>query len=662
MAIKNWRPTWTEETLGWVNKARKRMPKNIRAGGPVDNVYPAVLSDASIGTEGATSFVGASVSTTGVSGRLYWAIITVGGVATNAQIIAGSGGSIVSGKAGNQAVTGAGTQTLGTITVASGSYELIFLHVLSNGLASNQASAYGNTVLISDTFTASNGTTINGRTPSPINVPGGNWATFATDTTLQIQSNKAVATASGFSGDVKTLAADNFRTSADVTFATADSNFSFIFREQDVNNYMAAVFNPTSVQIATIVSGSTTFVSTTTIPALTNGVTYTYTLEVVGYAMAISITGGIYTTKTEIARYSNASFRTSSSGGVRVHASGVPASIIDNFQVSNWSPPVTEVWTKQAGPILGVGTSGQWDDFWVQMQSVFWNPDVNLYWGYYVGFRNGGTPHTGLATSPDGYVWTKYAGNPILPVGTGWEANWVSAQIVWREGANDYRMFFNGIDVSNRGQIGYATSTDGVTWSKYAGNPVITNTSSGSPWDYPSMGAGHTISLVGGTYYMQLFGSTSTVDFSTYKLGLATATSLTGPWTKHASNPTFIGVPEEAGGPATNFAWDFGVLESSIVYDATATYPWKMYYQGNTNTTANHSYIGIAYSADHLTWIRDRNNPILSPVPANAWESGWTECPIYIRLQSGVEVIYYAASNGNSTTPCQQIGYAIRTR
>lgn len=100
------------------------------------------LTNANAGTPDSTSTTGASVDSDVGNGRLYWAVLTAGGTCTNAQLKAGSGGNIVSGKSGNQSVLGTGTQPLSDITglTPSTTYILVFLQTNSIGSDSAQAS------------------------------------------------------------------------------------------------------------------------------------------------------------------------------------------------------------------------------------------------------------------------------------------------------------------------------------------------------------------------------------------------------------------------------------------------------------------------------------------------------------------------------------------
>lgn len=93
------------------------------------------LIEPSAGTIGATELTDATVITDLVYGTLYAAVVTNGGSATDAQIIAGTGGNIVDTAVANQDVTSEGTQTIASILglTAATTYQLKFLHVISGG-------------------------------------------------------------------------------------------------------------------------------------------------------------------------------------------------------------------------------------------------------------------------------------------------------------------------------------------------------------------------------------------------------------------------------------------------------------------------------------------------------------------------------------------------
>ena len=131
-------------------------------------------------------------------------------------------------------------------------------------------------------------------------------------------------------------------------------------------------------------------------------------------------------------------------------------------------------WTRYPGnPLIVPGPSGSWDAAGATFASVILDTAAGEYRMYYHGYT-GSTHQVGLATSPDGLTWTKYAGNPILPPGSpgSWDGSATRVPMVWKEGPNDYRMIYTGAGTAS-GQIGYATSSDGINWTKYAGNHTL---------------------------------------------------------------------------------------------------------------------------------------------------------------------------------------------
>jgi hypothetical protein len=110
------------------------------------------------------------------------------------------------------------------------------------------------------------------------------------------------------------------------------------------------------------------------------------------------------------------------------------------------------------------------------------------------------TRQIGYATSTDSIHWTKYENNPVLKPGPGgsWEDQWVdSPDVLLIEGM--YHMWYGGND-GNITQIGHATSADGVTWEKDPQNPVLTVGTSGA-WDNLTV-SNPTVLYEGHTFHM----------------------------------------------------------------------------------------------------------------------------------------------------------------
>ena len=226
-------------------------------------------------------------------------------------------------------------------------------------------------------------------------------------------------------------------------------------------------------------------------------------------------------------------------------------------------------------PVLLHGNAGSFD-------YNVWDPfvvyDGTEYKMYYAGMlQNASTTYgLGLATSPDGITWTKYGNNPVLAAGTGWDQA-IGCGGVYFDGTI-YHMWYHGAAPGQPTVIGYATSSDGINWTKYAGNPVLTSSPSG--WDSKNNYLCDVIQK-DGTYYMFYLGDSASGPNS---IGLATSSDGIQ-WTKYTGNPVLQ--CGSAGG------WDGSQLgQCSILYDNNE---FKMWYSGY-NSNGNHWQTGYAES------------------------------------------------------------------
>lgn len=134
--------------------------------------------------------------------------------------------------------------------------------------------------------------------------------------------------------------------------------------------------------------------------------------------------------------------------------------------------------------MLVAGREGSWDAGQVTHPIVLKEDDG--YRMYYTGFDADATPRIGLATSQDGMTWTKYD-NPAIPETPFAESDPVlnrGAAGDWDEDAAErdrvvktpegYVMVYRAAVGNRSGRpFGLATSRDGVTWTKYRGNPIL---------------------------------------------------------------------------------------------------------------------------------------------------------------------------------------------
>jgi hypothetical protein len=166
--------------------------------------------------------------------------------------------------------------------------------------------------------------------------------------------------------------------------------------------------------------------------------------------------------------------------------------VYKTWLVSDWSNDATSSmyyaesldgvsWTRRGAAVLANVTNG----------FVFKNGST-----YYMYAQTAGASGTGnmlVYTSSDGINWALQSPSSVLVKGTAgaWDSgsfyNIICVTIV----AGTWYGFYNG---NNGGafSVGLATSTDGINWTKYSGNPVISG----------AVTTGNNIVNVGGTYYL----------------------------------------------------------------------------------------------------------------------------------------------------------------
>ena len=283
----------------------------------------------------------------------------------------------------------------------------------------------------------------------------------------------------------------------------------------------------------------------------------------------------------------------------------------------------------------------------------------STYYMWYSGTaEDGGGPALFLATSSDGTTWARAnAGNPVLQgTASAFDQNGVYGADVAYDPADTlapFRMWYSGrSDVF--GGIGYATSTDGITWVKYTGGaplpmPVLNHGPAGSADSFSA--ADPAVLKDGSTWKMWYTGDDSSkkrIAYATSPDGVVWAKGgkviapedpgvsaniqfgafaptvwktasgysmlLTGRkivgggvfQTKVMSTTSTDGIvwagPSPAVNPSgTNTNFDYSNLNSpDILYDPATAAPYKLYYSGNTiDANGNfHTRIGLATSTN----------------------------------------------------------------
>jgi predicted GH43/DUF377 family glycosyl hydrolase len=281
---------------------------------------------------------------------------------------------------------------------------------------------------------------------------------------------------------------------------------------------------------------------------------------------------------------------------------------------------------------------------------ILWRPCVVNAGSRYMMWYSGETEdhltdRIGLATLPDGSTWTKYPQNPIMSGTPGqWDGGSVNDEWVLYE-SGQYKMWYGGQTIVDGNvtayQIGYATSPDGIHWTKYAGNPVLTQGPSGT-WDDRYV---HIPTVIrNGSSYVMYYSGTSTKT-SVHEVSLGMATSPDGVhWTK-SSPPLTL----------TKSGWDTYQRVSDVVRVSGG---YLMAYGGAPTLFPGPSpkvKIGFARSSDGTNWTPYADNPVIIG-GSGTWDSGGVNYPMVLPVGDKLYIYYAAYASGQYE---KSIGLAV---
>jgi predicted GH43/DUF377 family glycosyl hydrolase len=239
-----------------------------------------------------------------------------------------------------------------------------------------------------------------------------------------------------------------------------------------------------------------------------------------------------------------------------------------------------------------------------------------------------------LVESADGLHWSE---PPRIVFGpkaqSGWEDDINRPVVVKREGR--YHLWYTG-QAHDRSAIGYATSSDGVTWNRMSETPVL---SADQPWEKVALMCPHVLWDAEARLFRMWYSAgdqyePDAIGYATSPDGLA--------WHKDTSNPIFR--------PDTAHVWEQHKVTAVQVQRRDDWY--LMFYIGFRDV--DHAQIGVARSRDGRTgWQRHPENPIIRP-GAGQWDHD--ACYKPFALFDGTKwLLWYNGRHGN----VEQIGVAL---
>lgn len=232
-------------------------------------------------------------------------------------------------------------------------------------------------------------------------------------------------------------------------------------------------------------------------------------------------------------------------------------------------------WERQSNaPVFMPSNGNGWDNKAVYTRSVIKENDT--YKLFYAGYSTTiNRWQIGMATSIDGINWTRYQNNPIIASNSNsWEYNLGLGDVV--KANNQYYLYYAGRRMNtNEDKIGLATSIDGINWTRYSQNPILSKT-----YSWEESGVNSASVIVDQNIFKMVYMNTNADGMS-----FGFATSVDGKnWNKSISNPFF-------GGPITSNGWA----------KAYASYPcfrkieneYRIYYSGASIFDQRYGKIGF---------------------------------------------------------------------
>jgi len=247
---------------------------------------------------------------------------------------------------------------------------------------------------------------------------------------------------------------------------------------------------------------------------------------------------------------------------------------------------------------------------------------------WYSGKDTDGYFGIGYAKSDDGIVWQKIGTDNLTTISSAeaWDDMGVGSPSVVHVGLY-YHMWFTGVSAALVPSIGYARSSDGISWN----NVTKVSFLNSNGWD---------------TFGTSLPSVIYDADASTYKMW----------FTGHAVDifPTAIGYADGTDPTIFTESSSNPVLTSTTGFDSeavcaacvkeTSSGDYIMYYTGYDDPNDIMPSIGKATSHDGFMWNKEED-PVLTG--ESGWESNGVGAPTFLIVNGNIEMWYTGADSEN---------------
>lgn len=214
-------------------------------------------------------------------------------------------------------------------------------------------------------------------------------------------------------------------------------------------------------------------------------------------------------------------------------------------------------------PKIVLSPAGNWEQDLNRPGVVFKDGTYHL---WYTG-QALGQSRIGYATSPDGLSWTRVQNEPVLVSEQAWEKVAVMCpHVLWDEPEKVYKMWYSAGEQYEPNAIGYATSSDGIHWAKRKSNPIFVANPE-TDWEKHKVTAAQ-VFIHNGWYYMFYIGF---ANENLARIGIARSRDGVTNWERLPGNPIISPDAQK---------WDADACyKPFVLYDETNDC-WRLWYNG----------------------------------------------------------------------------------
>lgn len=237
--------------------------------------------------------------------------------------------------------------------------------------------------------------------------------------------------------------------------------------------------------------------------------------------------------------------------------------VVESPDGEHWSQPQI---------VLPPNPASKWEDG-INRPCVIYHKSQYLMW--YTG-QDKKHSWIGMASSKDGIIWTRMSATPVVSPDYRWEKKSIMCpHVLWDEATNVFKMWYSGGNQYEPDAIGYATSTDGLHWSKNP-KPVFQGDKK-NVWECNRVTACQVIPDKSG--YLMFYIGFSDIDHA--RIGIARSRDGITGWERFRENPIISPGKEK---------WDHDACyKPYAIFNGKR---WLLWYNGRR---ASMEQIGMAY-------------------------------------------------------------------